>query len=317
MALTVRGWGYSAAGRIYPPLGESPPSLHRHADPERLVVVTWNIAYGYGPGSEAHDYRPRSAAAFGERLAAIGALLRQLGPDIALLQEVDFQARRSHRVDQALALQTATGLPYAAAAVGWSARYVPYPPWPPTHHVGAVASGGVVLSRLPILRQKILHHPRPAGHPFWYNAFYLRRYSQAVQIQLGGRQATVINSHLEDADAANRLLQAERLAALAASCGEELLLLGGDLNADPADPALAVLRRLGEVHELTAARPGAEAPLTFPSTAPTVCLDHLFAVRSWAVDEVGVVGAAGDLSDHLPVRAVLRRNAAAHLGSDF
>ena len=273
LATPARGWGYDEGGRLY--TAAAPPRVM--ALPARLRVVSWNIAYGYGPGSEAHDYVPRPRSHFQARLGRMAATLAGLDADLVLLQEVDFRARRSHGEDQLTFLQGATGLPYAAAAVGWSVRYVPYPAWPPSRHVGPVVSGGAVLSRFPVLGpQQVHHHPPPAANPGWYNAFYLRRYTQTVTLDVGGgRRLVVLNSHLEDADAAARAGEAAFVAAAARSAlaAGRLLLVGGDLNGGPADPAL---RPLSEVTGLAAAFPEG-APPTFPSPTPRVRLDHLYA----------------------------------------
>ena len=92
-----------------------------------LVVMTWNIAYAHGRGSEGPGYYPISEEDSADRLARIGATIRDSGADVALLQEVDFGSDRSHRVDQLQALARRAGLRHAARAVTWRARYVPFP----------------------------------------------------------------------------------------------------------------------------------------------------------------------------------------------
>ena len=100
-----------------------------------LDVLVWNIAWGYGWGSEgsgtARPYRHFEAS-----LEKIGQVIRDANPDVALLQEVDFDSHRSHGIDQAERIAEVAGLPYIAPAVSWTANWVPFPYWPPTEHYG-------------------------------------------------------------------------------------------------------------------------------------------------------------------------------------
>jgi endonuclease/exonuclease/phosphatase family metal-dependent hydrolase len=82
----------------------------------------------------------------------------------------------------------------------------------------------------------------------------------------------------------------------------ERLVLGGDLNGPPGDMALAPLTSVPSL--VSALLPA--APPTYPTPAPALRLDHLFAGPGLEVVSARVVTEPGDASDHLPVEVVLR-----------
>jgi len=289
-----------------------------------LVVMTWNIAYAHGPGSEGTGYAIRPRADIEARLAKIGEVIRDSGADIVLLQEVDFDSDRSHRVDQLEALAHSTGLRHAARAVSWRARHIPFPYWPPSAHWGRMESGGAVISRYPIESNRVTLHPKPASHSSVYNAFYLFRYSQTVGVDIGGRTLRVVNNHLDAYDRANREGQARALAAMVRDFGTSedaasgVDIVAGDMNAPPPEAALlhgfpdepeadfrgdgtlAVLRGIDGLREVAPAASGESGGLTFPAWDPNRRLDHVFARHGLEIKTVRVLE-TGDLSDHLPV----------------
>lgn len=258
----------------------------------------------------------------------MGQLIEAQHADIVLLQEVDFESKRSRRVDELARLARYSGLRYAARAVSWRANYVPFPYWPPSQHYGRVLSGGAVLSRYPIRQNRVLLHPKPRSNPWWYNLFYLFRYSQQVEIDLGTQHVWVVNNHLEAWDRANRAAQARSLlreVQRMGAAGQVVLAVGGDLNTVPPearrkhrfaddprddyrhDETLAVLRRLPQMREIVPqARYVADeaAHFTFPTLAPTRRLDYLFVHQSAHIAGYQIIR-TGDYSDHLPLRAEL------------
>lgn len=294
----------------------------------RLVVMTWNIAYARGPNPDNNvNERPAGPLAE-ERLRRMGRLIREQGADVVFLQEVDFDAKRSLRVDQLARLAKESGLRYAARAVSWRAHYVPFPYWPPRQHYGRVLSGGGVLSRYPIRENRVLLHPKPRSQPWWYNLFYLFRYSQRVELDLGARTVWVFNNHLEAWDKHNRAAQARSLLREVQRAVDErrfVLAVGGDLNSVPPearrkhgfpdeprddyrkDPTLGILRRLPGMHEIVPrARYQAEEEghFTFPTLSPTRRLDYLFISDDVTLKGYRIVK-TGDFSDHLPIVAEL------------
>ncbi len=293
----------------------------------RISVLTWNISYAYGFGSSGQGYGARTLQELNSRLSRIGRIIRDSSADVVLLQEVDFNSRRSRNVDQLRELVRITGLRYAAPAVAWRAGYVPFPLLSPKDHFGAVRSGGAVLSRYPITSNRVRLFPKPGKNPWWYNLFYLFRYSQQVRIWRGGQAYLIVNNHLEAYNVENRMRQARTIAGMAAGLAKtgEIVIIGGDMNALPpgarmrygfpdgtgddyrGDNTIDILNSIPgfkEVIPLDDYRSNEAAYFTFPSHAPNRRLDYLFVPQGLPVVGLRIIS-TGDLSDHLPVLAEL------------
>jgi endonuclease/exonuclease/phosphatase family metal-dependent hydrolase len=90
----------------------------------RLRVITWNIHKGIGGIDRQY------------RLERVIAALRDMGPDLALLQEVSDDLPRSHFHDQAEMLSEALGMPHMA--------------FYPEHRFNIGGYGNAILSRWPL-----------------------------------------------------------------------------------------------------------------------------------------------------------------------
>lgn len=294
--------------------------------PETLTVLCWNMAYGRGAKDDIGDRRDRAFVV--ATLEGIAAAIRASGADVVALQEVDFAADRTGGIDEVAFLMERLGWRYAARVTTWKNRYVAFPYWPPSQHIGAIHSGQAVLARLPLVRNARYRYPQPEAFAFWYNAFYLHRATQIVDVRVGDRTLTLLNTHLEAFDQANRELQARTLVDLWQREQRPELLVLGDFNAPPSEagrktgfvdepemdfsedrtidtiragtglPEVVALARKGGVDE--------GATFTFPWEAPTRQLDHVFFADGLALVEGGVWRPGGALSDHLPIRAVFR-----------
>lgn len=293
-----------------------PPLAEPRTRPEcgrTIRVVSWNIAWGYGKGSEGTGpKKPR--AHFEHTLEKMGRLLGDLDVDVALLQEVDFDATRSHYINQAWRLADISGLSHLAEAVSWRAQWVPFPYWPPSRHFGYLRSGGAILSRWPLEQHRVTLLPKPDANPFWYNLFYLFRYLQSVRVEHPGGSLAVANLHLEAFDKASRSAQAKAIAARFQSATDALDLFGGDFNAIPqdahrqhgfADDPEADYRNDETLPIFDAlptwVRAQDEGTFSFPAGAPNRLLDHIYVKKPTAIHRYRVVSEAKELSDHLPV----------------
>lgn len=272
------------------------PATHPTPAPARTIrFLTWNLAYGYGIGSEGVGYEPKSREAYAETLRKSGELIRSLGVDIAVLQEVDFASSRSHDVDQSVELARVSGLTHRAPVVSWQNRYVPFPYWPPSRHFGRVAWGGAVLSRFPIAENRVHIFEKPSEQPFWYNSFYPNRYIQWVRVSGAGGDAWVGNLHL---DAFHEAARRREAAIVLASMPEGRVLgLGGDFNSELGKSDGVQSIQDGWKGRLEAQNAGGA---TFPSNQPTQQIDHGFFAPG-SVKSQRVVTEAGTLSDHLPI----------------
>jgi endonuclease/exonuclease/phosphatase family metal-dependent hydrolase len=292
---------------------------------DALTVLTWNIAWGYGRGSDGSASEPKPKTEIEATVRAIGGWLKTLGPDLVLLQEVDFDAQRSHRLDEGRLIAELSGLPYYAPAESWRANHVPFPYWPPRRHFGRIRSGGAILSRYPIRKAEVLLLDKPLERSFLYNLFYLFRYLESAELDGG---LPVFNTHLDAFYEATRAGQARATAARLSAAMHPLLIYGGDLNTVPpesslrrdypdepqtdhsGDPTLPILRAVAGIRDVLPAETFAAAEAcwhTFPAHAPNRKLDFLFVGSGWSVKEARVVTEVGTLSDHLPILVRLER----------
>lgn len=282
-------------------------------NPDTLTVATYNLGYLSGMTNQQAVTRDRGRLE-ANQARAISAL-QPLNLDVLALQEVDFDAHRSFNLNQQYALSEALALPFAALAVNWDKRYVPFPYWPPQAHYKAVTSGQAVLSRYPIRNNQRLVLDRVPTNPFYYNALYLDRVAQVTELDLSGQPLMVINVHLEAFDGPTRSRQTAFVRQLAEQYAETMpVLLLGDFNSD-LDRAAEVesgetpsIQILLNSPVLANSSPIQANSATFPADQPQYSLDYIFytpatlAVRDWQV-----VDAAAQASDHLPVIATLER----------
>lgn len=301
-------------------LARDPESL-----PSTVTVLTWNMAYAYGLGSEGTaDYVPRSRESFEQNLKKIAQSIRDSGADIVLLQEIDFAAARSHGLDQLDLLSTQTGLGFWARAVSWEAQYIPFPFTPVSHQFGRMRSGGAVLSRWPITANRVHLLAKPESRAWWYNLFYLYRYFQEVTVKILDRDLRLVNLHLEAFDQTSRDQQARQLVELATS--QKFDFIAGDFNMLPA----GAMKRSGfenpqdvyeteKTYEILKDLPLTEivAPVaylqkeeswfTFPSLRPDRRLDYIYHSEERALISAEVFQTPhADVSDHLPLKATFK-----------
>lgn len=152
-------------------------------------------------------------------LASVAQEIRDLQPDIAILQEVDRRMIRTGGVDQARRL---------AREVGMTGSFSP------NITRGSGQYGTLILSRFAVLnegRLPLAHAPRaePRG-------------LQWVVIDVDGQPVRVYNTHLESVRPRLRLQQARQVARTVRR--DELpLVLGGDLNSWPGSKPIRVVSR--------------------------------------------------------------------------
>ncbi|MBI5486550.1 MAG: endonuclease/exonuclease/phosphatase family protein [Deltaproteobacteria bacterium] len=284
-----------------------------------LRVVSWNIAYGRGRKDDVGDLRDE--ATIRRNLVGIAHVLRTLDADVVALQEVDFGAARTHGIDEVAFLAREAGYPWAARVETWNCRYLPFPYWPPSQHYGRMRSGQAVLSRFPITSNVRHLLPQPDENPFWYNAFYLHRALQHVELSIGGGSTLdVVNVHLEAFHQRNRERHADLLVRRVRTLLDRPRLVLGDFNAIPpeatlrarfpdepetdmtTDRTIATVRALGLQEALPPDTPNPET-FTFPADVPNRRLDYIWFPADARRISARVVREAGPLSDHLPLVA--------------
>jgi endonuclease/exonuclease/phosphatase family metal-dependent hydrolase len=286
--------------------------------PSVIKILTWNLGFLYGKGSEGPGYLPRTNAFYEERLQGLVNQIREWGPDIICFQEIDFDSSRSGNINQAEYVALHGGYPYIAEAVTWEANYIPFPYWPLSRNFGRMRSGGAILSRFPIKSHTLELMAKPSSNPWWYNLFYLHRYFQKVVIDIGGKDYSFINLHLEAFDKETRQNEARALTEKAKKEGIDFI--AGDFNMVPdisakkrkypesdddyeGDLSYGVLKKSGLDEVIPEDIYGKDESrfFTFPSWRPNRRLDYIFFKKGLKMMRAEVLPSA--LSDHLPLRA--------------
>lgn len=283
---------------------------------EKVNILSWNIAWGYGIGSEGSHYIPKNRESFVQALDSMAQTIKGANADIVFLQEVDFSSSKSHGIDQLDYLAKKLGM-NRAYAVSWDLNYLPFPYWPFKNHFGKVCSGGGILSRFPIESNKVLLWDKPKANAWWYNIFYLFRYSQVAKVEINGQSYELVNSHLEAFDKVNRAKQAQKAIELISK--DSTLVFGGDLNTTPPiakrksnfsdvrdnyeeDSTYEIVSASGFLKDsLSLDQYGKDEKryFSFPSVGANRKLDYLFIKKDLEGGEFKVIQTP--VSDHLPV----------------
>lgn len=231
-------------------------------------VVSWNVHYGVSPAGSVD-------------LEAVARTIEAQNPDAVLLQEVsrgwilgggvDVATWLSNRLDQQFV--------FAPAA---DRRF-----------------GNVVMS--PERPREVELHVLPYGDG------PQNRSAISAQVRVGADLTRVTSVHLQNrrANTSTRIRQLESLLAdLRFGDGQGLAtIVGGDLNAEPGWPEIALMTNAGFISAIDAA--GDPKALTNPNPDPTHRIDWVFG-RGVTFDEAQVLVDAGS-SDHLPLVVVTAR----------
>jgi endonuclease/exonuclease/phosphatase family metal-dependent hydrolase len=214
--VAFEGQGGSHGWAVAPALN-TPREFHKgppNSDLKSIRVMTWNIDHG-------------------ARLDAIASAMTIHPADLCLLQEVDWNTERAARQDVAtdLAQRLALNGAYAIEFEELSQE-----------HGQPAFIGQATLTRLPILRSRVLRFDRQSG--FWKPRSWLpssmplmqRRFGNRValvtEIQYAGRLLVVYNAHLESRSAG--FIQREQLDEVIEDLkrypATTAVILGGDLN---------------------------------------------------------------------------------------
>ncbi|WP_233607894.1 endonuclease/exonuclease/phosphatase family protein [Micromonospora chalcea] len=233
-----------------------PPAPARAtAAPAAVRVAAYNIRMGFGLDGRLD----------------LDALARELrGADIVLLSEVDRGWWLNGGHDTLALLARRLEMPYVFAPAA-------DPVW-----------GDAVLSRFPARSgqtRRLTAHSAPTGAQ-----------ALGVTLDLGGRELAVVATHLQPPPGRDPVEQAREVAEFAGRyAAGRPLVLGGDLNTEPADPAFAEFTGAGLVDALAPARPLRTSPADDPRTQ----IDHVFVSPGLTATEVRAPRT--EASDHLPV----------------
>lgn len=232
-------------------------------DPTRLSVLTLNI----------HSGRTKSGELDLDRITDE---LRAWEPDVVMLQEVDAGRARSGFAAQARQLARGLGRDWAYGA---------------NRRLDPGTSGNALLSRFPITASRNRPLPRLPG--------LFRRGLLQATLDVDGRAVTALATHLDHLRPAARRAQALAVASVAERIGGPVLL-GGDLNAEPGLPPLAILNRAGLADPWPMV--GDDDGETVPAADPQRRIDYVLADDSFVPLRSEVLISL--VSDHRAVRTM-------------
>lgn len=236
----------------------------------QLRVLTYNIHHGQGTDGKFD-------------LQRLANVINSFKPDLVALQEVDRKTRRASGVDQAAELARLTGMNYA---------------YGPAMEYSGGEYGEAILSRFPLI--SIDNYILPWGDGSEPRALLVVRMeaSEFGQLVFGG-------THLAHDSAADRAAQAKKINDLLMPIDDALVILAGDLNAQPGSDPMNVLSE----HWLDLAELAGSPQPTFPNDMPDRRIDYVLTKRAdcWKVVKTEVI-AALIASDHCPLLVILERN---------
>jgi endonuclease/exonuclease/phosphatase family metal-dependent hydrolase len=282
--------------------------------PGSIRVVTWNVRAGIGPGEPFPPAWWRHVRE--ERLRRIAAILDQLDPDVATLQEVSILTPGGELLDEPALLGRWTGRHVRYAAV----HAFPLVEPDTGRSIGFASWGNAILSREPLAEGFALGLPQASdddpvevdgavdprtGEP---HPLIGVRYGdeepghREPRCVVGGRVGaiSIATTHLTYIGRAQRARQAEAVAATVAGTTGPAILTG-DFNAPVDAPELASLEA-GFSDAFAVAGVAVGDPRR-ASCGPWA-IDHV-RVRGLDVAACRVAAEAGDASDHWPVIADL------------
>ncbi len=202
---------------------------------DQPLVMTWNIKFGGGrirfffecPGDRVIMERSEVI----RHLEGIAEKIRQVDPDILLLQEVDIDSKRTAYVDQLQWLLEHTDLNHAVYASQWRSHYIP------KHGLGAVDSGNAILSKWPLQKARRVALPLISTQNAVVQYFYLKRNVLEARLDVPGwGPLYVLNTHLSAfSKDGTRRKQVDTLESILDSHNrqEHDFVAGGDFNLIP------------------------------------------------------------------------------------
>lgn len=244
---------------------------------QELVVISVNCAHGRGAGTHQ---ALTSNVVLRSNCTGIGELLAKNNADLACLQECDAPSWWSGRFDHAKLIGETAGLPHLVHALNVDGAGLHY--------------GTAVLSKLEVQQaETVTFRPTP---PTFSKGFAVAQVAWPGDPNF---KFDVVSVHLDFASGSARAKQVDQLVEIMQARTNPLIVVG-DLNSDWSEGGAP--RRLANSLGLTAFEPEARMP-TFPSRGTR--LDWVLVSSDFELASVEPIDVT--LSDHLPLRAVIRR----------
>lgn len=160
-----------------------------------LRAMNYNVKFGGGRIDFFFD-------CFGDRvlmtkdevlrnLERLAAKIREVDPDVLVVQEIDVNSKRAAYVDQMQWLLDHTDLDYGVYASQWKADYVP------SDGIGAVDSGNGILSKYPLSGAVRIALALRTDQSDLERYFYLKRNILRATLNTGEAKLVVVAIHAE------------------------------------------------------------------------------------------------------------------------
>lgn len=278
----------------------SEESITSPSDPVTTFrILAWNIAHGRGdaPPGVFRNWAGGTRETRFVRLARIAEVIRDLDPDIVVLNEVDFDSHWSGGLNQAEALARTLGYRVWVEQRNYDLR-LPF---------GTLSFGNAVLSRFPVEEAGWIHIPPHSG----LEAVAIgAKGASSVRLETSGGPLVVVPIHLEVRSEVTRIGAVPALDSLRIREAAPVVL-AGDFNSSPpgwpgAEPetALGALLAAGW-RSPRAQEPPGPSQWTYPSWMPTRAIDWVLVEPPLRVLEAEVIEGTRELSDHAPVLSVV------------
>lgn len=200
-----------------------------------IVIMTWNIRYGFGRGpwfGDACGYKViYTKEEVINNLQLIARRIKQVNPDILILQEAEINSSRSGYVNQVKWLLDNTDFNYAVYGLQWKAQFVP------SDGLGRIEESNAILSRWKLKDAKRFQLDLRKDQDALVRYFYERYCMVEASVEVPGfKDLVVVNIHAaafatDDTKYLNLTELKNELERLSQS--GEVFVAGGDLNTLP------------------------------------------------------------------------------------
>jgi endonuclease/exonuclease/phosphatase family metal-dependent hydrolase len=284
----------------------------------QLKIASYNIHFGVGYNAKTLLNKRQN---YINRLNEISDVLSKIDADIVLLQEVDFNSKRTHNIDQAKYLAKKSNFAYIVKHTTIRQKFYPF------HHniFGNIDHGLCILSKYPITNANAILFNNFSNIPFFLKWLFSPHGALECKISVNDKIVNVINLHLDPWAKSRRYHQINKIKTHFLNEKKLPLIIGGDFNTLPLDmlknsnydfqeapffinkdeldikneKTIEVLNKLA-FNEVDLKN---QNQFTYPSINPKVKLDYIFAGYNAQIINFQVYNKAFLASDHLPIVA--------------
>jgi len=292
-----------------------------------LKVATYNIHFGIGINVKTLQNDKNS---YIKRLNKTASIIKDINADVILLQEVDFNSKRSFFINQGEYLASQAGYNFIATAPTLRKKIHIFF----NKIIGKIDCGMCILSRHPIEYNEAIIFDYSKEIPFFINWLYDPHGAQKSVINYNGKKISFINLHLEPWSQFSRQSQVKTIKDLWLTNNNTTIIIGGDFNTVATavekngfaqndapwfvDKSKWDLKNETTIHTLLHMGFKEVAPaklslkntkyFTYPSNDPKEKIDHIFVGNKARIIKGYIYHEAHMASDHLPLIAEIKMN---------